>query len=332
MNLGKFNDTEIGSTYNYTVLVTEMTERVSKTDKPFVNFVFSDGVDKIQANFFDKTEEAIKALGVDVGKVVDLTFNVKLYNNKKNFTVENVIVCPDPAAKVESFVQSPPFEIGYMYKSIIDTIKKVSGRSYDLNDLDVPSDDYSAAALTIRLLNKNREAFCKSSAAHSIHHDMRGGLLYHTFRMVYTAVYVCKVYKVLNPEILVCGTALHDIGKLHELDTDELGTADYSVDGRLFGHAVIGMEMVAEEAKNGSYDPEDVRQLRHMIASHHGQLEFGAITTPATPEAFMLHELDMIDSRMYIYEKEMGKVEPGQMTDRVFALENSSIYKPEKKE
>ena len=127
MNLGKFNDTEIGSTYNYSLLVTEMTERVSKTDKPFVNFVFSDGVDKIQANFFDKTEEAIKALGVDVGKVVDLTFNVKLYNNKKNFTVENVIVCPDPAAKVESFVQSPPFEIGYMYKSIINTIKKVSG-------------------------------------------------------------------------------------------------------------------------------------------------------------------------------------------------------------
>ena len=328
MNIGKFSNTEIGSTYNYTVLVTEMTEKVSKTDKPFVNFTFSDGVDKVTANYFDKTEDVMMALGVCVGRVVDLTFSVKTYNNKKNYIVENVIPCPDPDAKVEKFVQSPPFGIDIMYKKIIECIKKSTGRDYDVNVPGVPDDDYSAAALTIRLLNSNKEAFCKSSAAHSIHHDMRGGLLYHTFRMVYNALYVSKVYTTLNLELLVCGTALHDIGKLTELDTDELGSADYSVDGRLFGHAVIGMEMVSEEAKKGPYNEEEVRQLRHMIASHHGSLEYGAITTPATPEAFILHELDMIDSRMYIFEKEMGKVDPGEMTDRIFALENSSLYRP----
>lgn len=328
MNIGKFSNTEIGSTYNYTVLVTEMTEKVSKTDKPFVNFTFSDGVDKVTANYFDKTEDVMLALGVGVGRVVDLTFSVKTYNNKKNYIVENVIPCPDPEAKVEKFVQSPPFGIDIMYKKIIECIKKSTGRNYDVNIPGVPDDDYSAAALTIRLLNSNKEAFCKSSAAHSIHHDMRGGLLYHTFRMVYNALYVSKVYTTLNLELLVCGTALHDIGKLTELDTDELGSADYSVDGRLFGHAVIGMEMVSEEAKKGPYNEEEVRQLRHMIASHHGSLEYGAITTPATPEAFILHELDMIDSRMYIFEKEMGKVDPGEMTDRIFALENSSLYRP----
>jgi len=328
MNIGKFSNTEIGSTYNYTVLVTEMTEKVSKTDKPFVNFTFSDGVDKVTANYFDKTEDVMMALGVYVGRVVDLTFSVKTYNNKKNYIVENVIPCPDPDAKVEKFVQSPPFGIDIMYKKIIECIKKSTGRNYDVNVPGVPDDDYSAAALTIRLLNSNKEAFCKSSAAHSIHHDMRGGLLYHTFRMVYNALYVSKVYTTLNLELLVCGTALHDIGKLTELDTDELGSADYSVDGRLFGHAVIGMEMVSEEAKKGPYNEEEVRQLRHMIASHHGSLEYGAITTPATPEAFILHELDMIDSRMYIFEKEMGKVDPGEMTDRIFALENSSLYRP----
>ncbi|MBR1797417.1 MAG: HD domain-containing protein [Clostridiales bacterium] len=327
MNIGKFVDTEIGSTYNYTVLVLEMTERLSKNDKPYVAFSFTDGVDKVSMFFFDRTVEAMKTIGVDVGKVVDLTFETKLYNNKKNFTVNNVVVCPDPEAKVEKFVQTPPFDIADMFNKIIDTIKKCSGRPYNLNDPGVPSDDYSATALTVRLLNRNREAFCKSSAAHSVHHDLRGGLVYHTFRMVYAAFYIYKVYKSVDLELLVCGTALHDIGKIHELDTDELGTAEYSVDGRLFGHAVIGMEMVEEESKKGPYDPEEVRQLKHMIASHHGSLEFGAITTPATPEAFILHELDMIDSRMYIFEKELGKVEPGQMTERIFALDNSTIYK-----
>ena len=214
MNLGKFSSTELGSTYNFTVLVVEMTEKVSKTDKPFVTFTFSDGTDKISANYFDKTEAAMKAIGVDVGKVVDLTFNVKLYNDKKNFTVNNVIVCPDPEAKVEKFVPAPPYDIDDMYKKIIDSIKKATGREYDYNTLDVPSTDFSAAALAIRILNNNREAFCKSSAAHSIHHDIRGGLIYHTFRMVYTAFYLAKVYKSINLEILICGTALHDLGKL----------------------------------------------------------------------------------------------------------------------
>lgn len=328
MNLGKFNDTEIGSTYNFTVLVLEMNERVSKTDKPFVNFVFTDGVDKIQANFFDKTVSSMNLIGVDVGKVVDLTFNVKTYNNKKNFTVENIGICPDPEAVVEKFVQSPPYSTDYMFKSIVDLIKKSTGREYDYDNLNVPSSDMSPAALTIRMLNKYHDEFCKSSAAHSIHHDIRGGLLYHTFRMVYMAYKTCDVYRTLDRELLICGTALHDIGKIFELDTDELGSADYSIDGRLFGHAVMGMSMVDKEAERGSYGEEDVRLIKHMIASHHGTLEYGAITTPATPEAFMLHEIDMMDSRMYIFEKEMGKVEPGQMTDRVFALENSSIYKP----
>ncbi|MBP5180623.1 MAG: HD domain-containing protein [Clostridiales bacterium] len=327
MNLGKFNDTEIGSTYNFTVLVLEMNERVSKTDKPFVNFVFTDGVDKIQANFFDKTISSMNLIGVEVGKVVDLTFNVKTYNNKKNFTIENIGLCPDPDATVEKFVQSPPYSTDYMFKSIVDLIKKSTGREYEYENLNVPSADMSPAALTIRLLNKNHDAFCKSSAAHSIHHDIRGGLLYHTFRMVYMAYKTCDVYRTLDRELLVCGTALHDIGKIYELDTDELGSADYSVDGRLFGHAVMGMSMVDKEAERGSYGEEDVRLIKHMIASHHGSLEFGAITTPATPEAFMLHEIDMMDSRMYIFEKELGKVEPGEVTDRVFALENSSLYR-----
>ncbi|MCQ2517077.1 MAG: HD domain-containing protein [Saccharofermentans sp.] len=328
MNIGKFSDTEIGSSYNYTVLVLEMNERVSKTDKPFMNFVFTDGTDKVQANFFDKSMAAMKIIGVDVGTVVDLTFNVKNYNGKKNYTIENIGLCADPAATVERFVASPPYPIDTMYEQLITYVKKSSGREYD-DSLVVPSDDCSLTGLTVRILTKNKEMFCKSSAAHSIHHDIRGGLLYHTFRMVHLAYQLPNTYRKLNRELLVCGAALHDIGKLYELETDEFGSAEYSIDGRLFGHAVIGMELVSEEAAKGNYNKEEVRLLRHMIASHHGNLEFGAITTPATPEAFVLHEIDMIDSRMYIFEKELGKVDGGQLTDRVFALENSTLYNTE---
>lgn len=328
MNLGKFNDTELESSYNFTVLVLEMTERISKTDKPFMNFVFSDGTDKVQANYFNKSANDMSILGIEVGSVVDLTFNVKPYNGKKSYNIENIGLCPDPSATPERFVITPPYPIDTMYSNLISCVKKSSGRDYD-SSLVVPADDCSLTGLTVRLLTKNKEKFCMSSAAHSIHHDLRGGLLYHTVRMAHLAFNVPKTYPSLNRELLVCGAALHDIGKLEELDTNVVGAADYTVEGRLFGHAVIGMEMVAQEALKRDYNKEEVRLLRHMIASHHGTLEFGAITTPATPEAFVLHEIDMIDSRMYIFEKELAKVGKGELTDRVFALENSSLYNPE---
>ena len=90
--------------------------------------------------------------------------------------------------------------------------------------------------------------------------------------MVRSAVMLSRVYPV-DRELLLAGTALHDIGKLSELETDNLGVADYSVDGNLFGHSLIGCEMVTKAASKNIYDEEKVRLLKHMIASHHGTLE-----------------------------------------------------------
>ena len=143
--------------------------------------------------------------------------------------------------------------------------------------------------------------------------------------MVRSAVMLSRVYPV-DRELLLAGTALHDIGKLSELETDNLGVADYSVDGNLFGHSLIGCEMVTKAASKNIYDEEKVRLLKHMIASHHGTLEFGAITKPSIPEAMLLHEIDMIDAQMYQYEQTLEKLEPGEMSDRIFGL-GGFVYK-----
>ena len=74
-----------------------------------------------------------------------------------------------------------------------------------------------------------------------MHHNIYGGLAYHTYRMVKAAYALCEVYKLLNRELLVCGTALHDIGKLFELKTSDTGIANYTDMGNLFGHSLIGI-------------------------------------------------------------------------------------------
>ena len=216
-------------------------------------------------------------------------------------------------------------------------IKKSSGRDYDLTTSDVPSDDYSLTALSVRLIMSNIKAFTKSSAAKAMHHNIYGGLAYHTYRMILAAYKLCEVYSLLNRELLVCGTALHDIGKLFELKTTDTGIASYTDMGNLFGHALLGIEMIDREvwrqnqAIGGrSYNSEQVAMLKHMIASHHGQPEWGAIRAPSIPEALILHELDMIDSRMYMYEENFASMEPGSSSDPVLGISGegkSVIYK-----
>ena len=150
---------------------------------------------------------------------------------------------------------------------------------------------------------------------------------YHMFRMAGTASYFTTLYKTVNKDILLAGVILHDIGKLEELDGTEMGTAEYSVSGHLFGHIYLGMRMVEREAERLQIDKSVTEQVLHIIASHHGQPEWGALTRPQTLEAFLVHELDMIDSRAYQYEKSAQTISPGEFTQKVFGL-GTSVYRP----
>ena len=155
------------------------------------------------------------------------------------------------------------------------------------------------------------------------------GLLYHTQRMVSMALKACETYPALDKELLVCGTALHDIGKVTCYETQNVGKSEITVTGRLLDHAVVGILMGEEVAKSGIYHAEKLQMLEHMIASHHGKKEWDAITTQAFPEAEMLHLIDMIDSRMNMFEEAYKGQNAGTISqDKVFGLENSYIYKP----
>lgn len=336
----RFEETEIGNNYDMTLLVVRIEERTTKKGDPYCRLTLSDGKTQQEANLFNNnTRESLKLQGVTEEKPVDVRLKCTEFQNQKNYTVDSINPARLTDEEKATLIKMPPLPRQQMLLDMIRIVLDSSGRQYDKDNVIIPEDDYSLTALTVRLISKNSKAFSSSSAAKSMHHNLMGGLLYHTYRMVKAAYSVCDIYTTLNRELLVCGTALHDIGKIEELSTSELGAANYTPDGRLFGHALIGIEMidkmVAEAdsaAGKETYNREDVRLLKHLIASHHGTLEWGAITLPAVPEAMVLHNIDMIDSRMYMYEEGLASTKPGSVSDYINGIAGdgrSTIYRPQ---
>lgn len=134
-------------------------------------------------------------------------------------------------------------------------------------------------------------------AARQVHHAYRGGLLEHILKIMEIGTLLADAYR-LRRDLVIAGALLHDIGKLRELSYDI--AADYTTEGNLIGHIVIGTEILREAVARHPGIPRLMAiELEHMILSHHGQKELGSPVTPMTPEAFVLAAADDLDAKMH---------------------------------
>ena len=138
--------------------------------------------------------------------------------------------------------------------------------------------------------------FTDAPAARTMHHAYIGGLLEHTLSMASIANVLASHYPYVNKDLLLSGTLLHDMGKTEEYSID--GSFGFSEDGRMVGHIVRGVVMIEQAAADLSFPQEELRQLVHLILSHHGKLEWGSPVIPKTLEAILLHQIDLLDSRV----------------------------------
>ena len=173
------------------------------------------------------------------------------------------------------------------------------------------------------MMAEHGERFRSVPAGKSMHHSFVGGLLMHTVSMVRAAEFLAELYReTVDRNLLLAGTLLHDFAKCGEFVTSPLGlVTEYSTQGQLLGHLVMGSQAVAEIAKELGVPEEKSVLLQHLLLSHHGDPEFGAAVRPMCAEAELLSIIDLMDSRMEIYQEAMEEVEPGQFTKRVFALD-----------
>ena len=185
------------------------------------------------------------------------------------------------------------------------------------------------AELGEEIYEKNKEKLLRWSAAKSMHHNCYGGLLYHSLRMALSAKRICQIYTKANRGLVIIGCLLHDIGKLKELDTDIMGNASYTVNGNLFGHLMLGVRMVEDYTKDLTINSDELEQLQHIIASHHYNQEWGAISQPKTIEAFIVAKLDDFDAKMYMIEKGLDELESGEISEKPI-YDGIRLYKPER--
>ncbi|MBQ1189020.1 MAG: HD domain-containing protein [Lachnospiraceae bacterium] len=144
---------------------------------------------------------------------------------------------------------------------------------------------------------KFMKAFCSHSAAKSVHHGFVGGLLEHTLSVVKMCDFFCKQYPNLNRDLLLTAAMFHDIGKVKELSS--FPENDYTDEGQLIGHIIIGAQMVQEgAAKIAGFPKKLENELVHCVLAHHGELEYGSPKKPALIEAMALNLADNADAKL----------------------------------
>lgn len=168
-------------------------------------------------------------------------------------------------------------------------------------------------------------AFRVAPAAKMLHHAWISGLLEHVLTLVKVCLATAPFYPEVNPDLLVTGAILHDIGKVKELSWKT--NFAYTLEGQMIGHISIAQGMLREKIKDLAPFPERLRVLvEHMILSHHGKYEFGSPKLPMTPEAMLLSALDDLEAKFAAMRREFASAEaggkaPGDTTDWVRSME-----------
>ena len=249
------------------------------------------------------------------GSIIKVKAQVTEWNGMKQLRVSRIRqTSAEDNLVMKDYIKAAPEEAADMYDYIYS-------RAEAFQDEDLRN-------ICIRELTDNKEKLMYYPAAQKNHHAEMAGLLYHVKRMLMMAERACEVYTNLNRELVMTGVILHDMEKINEIQSNELGVSTgYSFEGKMLGHLVQGVRTIDRLANELGMPREKAVMLEHMILSHHYEPEFGSSKKPLFPEAEMLHYLDMIDAKMFDMQDALEKTEPGEFSDRVWTLDNRTLYR-----
>ena len=252
---------------------------------PYLVLVLQDVTGDIDAKVFQDADTCGQQF--EAGEFVAVQGKGNLFNGRTELIVDRIRrVIPGDAAlgfREEDCVATAPRPIDEMWAELEQRIASVS--SAPLRGL--------LGSIATRWASRLRIW----PAARQVHHAYRGGLLEHLLKIMETGSILADAYG-LRRDLVIAGALLHDLGKLQELSYD--GSIDYTVEGNLVGHIVIGTAMLREAlAEHPDVPREMALELEHLILSHHGEKELGSPVTPMTPEAFVLAAADDLDAKMH---------------------------------
>jgi len=285
----------------------------TRNGKPYLDVEFSDGTASEKIKIWQDSGAYDQCHDLEAGDCAQL--EGRFWRNQFGLNIDNLRVRPLTHEEEAALFSGTP-----------ERQAKLNADMLFIDETIAALIDPRLRLLCQTFLTQHGEKFRRAAAARSYHHARRGGLLDHTSQMMRSAVALRAVYPSANWDLVIAGVLFHDCGKLWENDYEPQGfSSPLTTIGELLGHITIGIEVVNRLWRALDADPvfqaagtppkESVREhLLHLIASHHGQREFGAPVTPRTPEGWMLHYIDNIDARFEMLAAtyaEKGQTAPG---------------------
>jgi len=265
-------------------LCKQRTSATTKNGKQYDSVILQDKTGVVDGKIWDPGSMGIDDF--DALDYVEITGKVTVFNGSMQLNIDRARRVSEGEYVPSDYLPTTSKNIDEMYKELLSFITKVQN-------------PYLKELLSKFFVEDQNFAkrFMKHSAAKSVHHGFIGGLLEHTVSVTRMCEFYTTQYPLLNKDLLITAAICHDIGKVEELSDFPLN--DYTDEGQLLGHIVMGSEMIGEKIRQIDGFPKKLaNELKHCILAHHGELEYGSPKKPAIMEALALNFADNTDAKM----------------------------------
>jgi 3'-5' exoribonuclease len=253
-----------------------------KDGKKYFNIILTDSTGDLESRLWQWSAEVEKTISKN--SFVRVRGKLNFYQGRKQFIISQIEKLQESEVNTEDFVAKATQDPEVMYKELLVIVSGLS---------DVYIRDLLKNIITDAEIGRRLKLW---QAGKSIHHAYRSGLLEHVLSCTKLALHLSKHYQV-NENYVVAGCVLHDLCKIYEL-TDGINV-EYTEEGKLVGHLVKGLEILDRFAyKIRNFPHYTKMHLKHILLAHHGEYAYGSPKIPQTSEAFLVHLIDLMDSKM----------------------------------
>lgn len=302
---------DVGEQVDVLLLIKSSVRGIASNGKPFLTLMLQDQTGEIEAKVWDISKDDEQRYAPE--KIVKVAGDILNYKGRIQLKLKQIrVLQPEEAPDISEFVERAPIPKQTMQDMITQYVFEMRNPTLQ--------------RITRHLLKKYQDRFLEYPAATKNHHEFVSGLAYHVVSMLNLAKVIAGLYPSLDKDLLYAGVILHDLGKVIEL-SGPISTT-YTVEGNLLGHISIMVSEISKAADELSIEGEEVVILQHIVLSHHGKGEWGSPKPPMIREAEILHYIDNLDAKMNMMDRALSRVKPGEFSDRIFALDNRSFYKP----
>ena len=304
----KIRDFVLNEIISVPLVVKSAVARETKAKKPYLALELFDGVETINGNYWDWAGKNIPAANA----ILNVNAQVTEWQGVKQLNIKGLTT--NNELTLSHFAPKPIVDIAEVYSNAYALMSDVG--------------DNFLRNLALSVLEELQDRWLTVPGAKGVHHAYTAGTLVHSYSVACIAKSIAKSIKPANKDLCVVGAMLHDLGKLFTYQLNGV-TVDMTDEGMLFDHIFMGAEFIGNFVDNhcgpsglNSVDSCKLEMLRHIILSHHGRLEHGAVVTPMSLEAHIVHHADAIDAAAEQIREQSAKLGNVKWTDRIWTLDN----------